>query len=592
MKELTRKKLINMYFDFFKSKGHEVIPSASIIPENDATVLFTTAGMHPLVPYLLGQPHPSGKRLCDVQKCLRTSDIDSVGDNSHLTFFEMLGNWSLGDYFKEEMIPWSYEFLTSEKYLAIPKEKLSFSVFAGDANAPKDELSASLWEKCGVLKENIYFLSKDNNWWELGSGSGPCGPDSEMFYDTGKEKCSENCDTSCGCGKYLEIWNDVFMEFEAKDGKYLPLTQKNVDTGMGVERTLVVYNGLKSVYDIEIFKLIREELEKLSGKKYEENLKEFRVILDHIRTSVFILGDDQGLLPSNTGAGYILRRLIRRMIRFIKKLEVENSIMENIATIVIDYYKEDYKELERNKDFIIKSLIEEENKFNKTLNSGYKMFNKVTSSLEGNTIDGASAFKLFDTFGFPLEFTIEMANENNLKVDVEGFNQKFKEHQELSRTASSGEFKGGLADTGEMSTKYHTTAHLVLAALKEMYGSNVYQKGCNITPERLRFDFPLDHKMTEEEKEKLVSIVNANIDKEIPVIKEEMSKDDAIASGAEGTFLEKYGDKVFVYTIGDVSKEICGGPHVNNTNELKHIKITKEESSSAGVRRIKVEMEN
>ena len=592
MKELTRKKLINMYFDFFKSKGHEVIPSASIIPENDATVLFTTAGMHPLVPYLLGQPHPSGKRLCDVQKCLRTSDIDSVGDNSHLTFFEMLGNWSLGDYFKEEMIPWSYEFLTSEKYLAIPKEKLSFSVFEGDANAPKDELSASLWEKCGVLKENIYFLSKDNNWWELGSGSGPCGPDSEMFYDTGKEKCSENCDPSCSCGKYLEIWNDVFMEFEAKDGKYLPLTQKNVDTGMGVERTLVVYNGLKSVYDIEIFKLIREELEKLSGKKYEENLKEFRVILDHIRTSVFVLGDDQGLLPSNTGAGYILRRLIRRMIRFIKKLEVENSIMENIATIVIDYYKEDYKELERNKDFIIKSLIEEENKFNKTLNSGYKMFNKVTSSLKGNTIDGASAFKLFDTFGFPLEFTIEMANENNLKVDVEGFNQKFKEHQELSRTASSGEFKGGLADTGEMSTKYHTTAHLVLAALKEMYGSNVYQKGCNITPERLRFDFPLDHKMTEEEKEKLVSIVNANIDKEIPVIKEEMSKDDAIASGAEGTFLEKYGDKVFVYTIGDVSKEICGGPHVNNTNELKHIKITKEESSSAGVRRIKVEMEN
>ena len=591
MKTITRRQLIDMYFDFFRSKGHTVIPSASIIPENDATVLFTTAGMHPLVPYLLGQKHPSGTRLCDVQKCLRTSDIESVGDSSHLTFFEMLGNWSLGDYFKEEMIPWSYEFLTSDKYLAIPKDRLSFSVFAGNEDAPCDELSASLWESCGVPKENIHYLPKDNNWWELGSGSGPCGPDSEMFFDTGKEKCSETCDPSCDCGKYLEIWNDVFMEFQAKDGKYTPLTHKNVDTGMGVERTLVVYNGLNSVYDIEIFALLRNKLEDLTGKKYEDNLKAFRVILDHIRTSVFILGDDNQLLPSNVGAGYVLRRLIRRMIRFIKNLEVENSILGELAQIVIDYYSHDYNELSRNKEFIIKALKDEEVKFNKTLSSGTRMFNKAISNMNGTVIDGATAFKLFDTFGFPIEFTEELASENNLTVDIEGFNQKFKEHQELSRTASAGEFKGGLADTGEMSTKYHTLAHLTLAALKEVFGSSVYQKGCNITPERLRFDFPLDHKMTDEEKKMVEDIVNKHIDEEIPVVKEEMNKEEAIQSGAEGTFTDKYGDIVYVYTIGDVSKEICGGPHVNNTNELTHMKIVKEESSSAGVRRIKVVME-
>ncbi|MBR4178726.1 MAG: alanine--tRNA ligase [Bacilli bacterium] len=592
MKKLTRKELINMYFDFFKSKGHSVIPSASLIPENDGTVLFTTAGMHPLVPYLLGEKHPSGKRLVDVQKCIRTSDIESVGDSSHLTFFEMLGNWSLGDYFKEEMIPWSYEFLTSEKYLNIPKDKLSFSVFAGNDDAQKDEVSFNAWKNCGVKEENIFYLPKENNWWELGSGSGPCGPDTEMFYDTGKEKCGKDCSPACDCGKYLEIWNDVFMQYKAENGSYSPLEHKNVDTGMGVERTLVVYNGLKSVYDIEIFVLLRKEIEKLTGKKYEDNLKAFRIILDHIRTSVFILGDDHALLPSNVGAGYILRRVIRRMIRYIKNLGVEDSILENLANIVIEYYKEDYSELYKNRDFIIKGLIDEENKFNKTLKSGYKMFNKAISTLEGDTINGETAFKLFDTFGFPLEFTIEMAEENNLKVDVDGFNKKFKEHQELSRTASAGEFKGGLADTGEMSTKYHTICHLTLAALKQIFGKGVYQKGSNITPERLRFDFPLDHKMTEEEKREVEDIVNKHIDEHLDVVKEEMNKEDAIKSGAEGTFIEKYGDKVFVYTIGDnISKEICGGPHVKNTSELNHIKIVKEESSSAGVRRIKVVME-
>ncbi len=592
MKTLTRKQLINMYFDFFESKGHTVIPSASLIPENDGTVLFTTAGMHPLVPYLLGEKHPAGRRLVDVQKCIRTSDIESVGDSSHLTFFEMLGNWSLGDYFKEEMIPWSYEFLTSEKYLNIPKDRLSFSVFEGNEDAPRDEVSFVSWKGCGVEESNIFFLPKENNWWELGSGSGPCGPDSEMFYDTGKEKCSEGCNPACDCGKYLEIWNDVFMQYKADNGKYTPLEHKNVDTGMGVERTLVVYNGLKSVYDIEIFVLLRNKLEELTNKKYEDNLKAFRVILDHIRTSVFILGDDHGLLPSNVGAGYILRRVIRRMIRYIKNLGVNNSILASLADIVIDYYKEDYKELLNNREAIIKGLEDEENKFNKTLNSGYKMFNKAISNLDGDTINGETAFKLFDTFGFPLEFTVEMAEENNLKVDTEGFKEKFKEHQEKSRTASAGEFKGGLADTGEMSTKYHTVCHLTLAALKEVFGPSVYQKGSNITPERLRFDFPLDHKMTEEEKQRVEEIVNKHIDEHLPVVKEEMNKEDALKAGAEGTFIEKYGDRVFVYTIGDnVSKEICGGPHVSNTSELKHIKIVKEESSSAGVRRIKVVME-
>lgn len=588
---LTRRQLIDMYFNFFSNKGHEVIPSAGLIPENDATVLFTTAGMHPLVPYLLGEEHPSGRRLVDVQKCLRTGDIESVGDSSHLTFFEMLGNWSLGDYFKEEMIPWSYEFLTSENYLNIPKEKISVSVFNGNEDAPKDDISAELWENCGLDKSQIFYLPKENNWWELGSGSGPCGPDSEMFYDTGKEKCSENCNPACDCGKYLEIWNDVFMQYKAQNGKYEILENKNVDSGMGVERALVVYNGLSSVYDIEVFVMLRAKLEELTLKKYEENLKPFRVILDHIRTSVFVLGDDAALLPSNVGAGYVLRRIIRRMVRYMKNLGVETSIMSALANIVIDYYKNDYKELDRNRNFIINSLEEEEIKFNKTLNSGVKMFNKVTSSLEGDTIDGTSAFKLFDTFGFPIEFTVEMALEKGLKVDIEGFNAKFKEHQELSRTASAGEFKGGLADTGEMSTKYHTMAHLTLAALKEVFGESVCQKGCNITPERLRFDFPLDHKMTDEEKKQVEDIVNKHIDEAIDVVKEEMDKEEALASGAEGTFASKYGDKVFVYTIGEVSKEICGGPHVNNTSELTHMKIVKEESSSAGVRRIKVVME-
>ncbi len=589
MEKLTRRELIDKYLNFFESKGHKIIPSASIIPENDPTVLFTTAGMHPLVPFLLGNPHPEGKRLCDVQKCLRTSDIESVGDNSHLTFFEMLGNWSLGDYFKKEMIPWSFEFLTN--VLGIPKDKLYFTVFEGNEDAPKDNESYNAWLSCGVDESHIFFLNKDNNWWELGSGSGPCGPDTEMFYDTGKEKCSESCNPSCSCGKYLEIWNDVFMEFNSNNGTYTPLEHKNVDTGMGVERTLTVLNGEKSVYDTEVFEDVKLELERLTNLKYEDNKKAFRIIMDHIRTSVFILGDDHKLAPSNTGAGYVLRRLIRRMIRYIKGLNVEASILESLANKVIDKYSYDYEELKRNKEYIINELLKEEERFNKTLNSGLRMFNKITSHLDNNLIDGTNAFKLFDTFGFPLEFTVELADENNLKVDIDGFNEKFKEHQEKSRTASKGEFKGGLADNSYESTKYHTLAHITLACLKEMFGPSVYQKGSNITPERLRMDFPLDHKMTDDEKITLENKINEVIKMGIDVVREEMSYDEAKNSGAEGIFTDKYGSLVSVYTIGSVSKEICGGPHVKNTSELGHAHIVKEESSSAGVRRLKIVLE-
>ncbi len=588
MKEIKRKELIEMYFKFFESKGHKIIPSASIIPENDPSVLFTTAGMHPLVPYLLGEAHPEGKRLTSVQKCLRTSDIESVGDASHLTFFEMLGNWSLGDYFKNEAISWSYEFLTDEKYLGIPKDKLSFSVFEGDENAPKDMDSFNAWKNCGVKEENIYFLSKENNWWELGSGSGPCGPDTEMFYMIGRGKCDKNCDPSCSCGEFLEIWNDVFMEYKNENGKYSPLSNKNVDTGMGVERTVAVFNGKQSVYDTDIFYNLKKKLEELTNAKYEDNLRIFRIIMDHLRTSVFILGDDKHLTPSNVGAGYVLRRLIRRMIRYIKGLNVSDSILKELSTVVIEDFKEDYEELERNKEFIIDELLKEEIKFNKTIKDGFRMFEKVTRNISDKKLDGTNAFKLFDTFGFPLEFTIELATEKGIEVDTEGFKEKFKEHQEKSRTASSGEFKGGLADDSYESTKYHTLAHLVLASLQEMYGDSVYQKGSNITPERLRLDFPLDHKMSEEELKTLEDKVNNYIGESIPVVKEEMTYEEAKASGAEGIFTDKYGSKVFVYTIGDISKEICGGPHVKNTSELGHAKIIKEESSSSGVRRLKI----
>ncbi len=593
MKQLTSKELREFYLHFFESHNHTIIPSSSVIPENDPTVLFTTAGMHPLVPYLLGEHHPAGKRLCDVQKCIRTSDIDEVGDNSHLTFFEMLGNWSLGDYFKDEAIRMSYEFLTSKDYLNIPKEKLYFTCFAGDDTAPRDEESYNIWKSLGVSEDHLFYLPKENNFWILGSGIGPCGPDTEMFYDTGKPKCSDTCNPACDCGKYLEIWNDVFMEYyRDESGNLTKLKQQNVDTGMGLERTITVLNGLESVYDSDVFQNLKEKIEELSGKSYEENKKSFRIIMDHIRTSTFILGDDHGITPSNVGAGYVLRRLIRRAIRHLRKLGLMEDALVKLAEVVINDYSDVYKELDKNKEFIYKELESEGIKFGKTIKDGEKLFYKVIKHLEGDIISGEDAFKLFDTFGFPLEMTEELARENGLKVDTLGFEEKFKEHQEKSRTIDAGSFKGGLADSSYESTKYHTLAHLMLAALQTMYGPDIIQKGCNITSERIRFDFNLDHKMTDEEKAELTKIVNEKIKEGIPVTMEEMSYEEAKKRGAHGTFEDRYGSIVKVYSIGDFSKEICGGPHVNNTSELGTFKITKEESSSAGVRRIKGVLEN
>ncbi len=592
MKQLTSRELRDFYLKFFESHNHAIIPSSSIVPENDPTVLFTTAGMHPLVPYLLGEHHPAGKRLCDCQKCIRTSDIDEVGDASHLTFFEMLGNWSLGDYFKSEAIAMSYEFLTSKDYLNIPKDKLYFTCFAGDEDAPRDEESYNIWRSLGVAEDHLFYLPKENNFWILGSGVGPCGPDTEMFYDTGKPKCKEDCSPACDCGKYLEIWNDVFMEYyRDENGNLTKLAQQNVDTGMGLERTITVLNGLESVYDSDVFANLKAKLEELSGKNYEDNKKSFRIIMDHVRTSTFILGDDYAITPSNVGAGYVLRRLIRRAIRHLRKLGLMEDALVKLADVVINDYKDIYNELERNKKFIHHELENEGIKFGKTIKDGEKLFYKVIKHLDGDTISGADAFKLFDTFGFPLEMTEELAHENNLTVDVDGFNEAFKEHQEKSRTIDAGSFKGGLADSSYESTKYHTLAHLMLASLQQMYGPDIIQKGCNITSERIRFDFNLDHKMTDEEKCELTKIVNEKINEGIPVTMEEIPYEEAKAKGAHGTFEDKYGSIVKVYSIGDFSKEICGGPHVSNTNELGTFKIIKEESSSAGVRRIKAVLE-
>lgn len=584
--KISSKELRNLYLNFFKEKNHEIIPSSSIVPENDPTVLFTTAGMHPLVPYLLGETHPNGKRLTDVQKCIRTSDIEEVGDSSHLTFFEMLGNWSLGDYFKKESISYSYEFLT--EVLKIPRDKLYFTVFEGDEIAPRDLESYEAWKSVGVDEDHIFFLGKEDNFWILGSGIGPCGPDTEIFYDTGKEKCSKDCNPSCDCGKYLEIWNNVFMEFyKDEQGNLTKLKHHNVDTGMGLERIICVLNGYDSVYDSDLFINLKLKLEEISNLKYIDNLRSFRIIMDHIRTSTFILGDYHKITPSNVGAGYVLRRLIRIMIRHLKKLNVNEFVLNELANVVINDYKDIYKELEDNKDFIFSELEKEYNKFTKTLKDGEKLFYKMIRHLDGNTISGKDAFKLFDTFGFPIEMTKELAGENNLIVDTDGFYEKFKEHQEKSKTISSGSFKGGLADNSIESTKYHTLAHLLLATLKEVISPDVIQRGCNITPERIRFDFNCDHKLTEEEKDKIEKRVNEMIKTNTDVIMEEMPYEEAKKRGVHGTFEDKYQSIVKVYTIGDLSSEICGGPHVKNTSELGTFKIIKEESSSSGVRRIK-----
>ena len=637
----TADDLRSLFLNFMQKKGHALIPSASIIPENDPTVLFTTAGMHPLVPYLQGQKHPMGKRLTDVQKCIRTGDIDEVGDNSHLTFFEMLGNWSLGDYFKKEAISWSWEFLTSPEYLGIEPERLAFSVFAGDEDCPRDEEAASYWKQAGVKEDHIFFLPKENNWWGPAGITGPCGPDSEMFIITDKPPCGPDCSPACDCGRYLEIWNDVFMQYDKqKDGTFKPLSQKNVDTGMGLERTFCVLKGVKSVYDTSIFTGIIGKIQELSGKKYgsdEETTRAIRIIADHMRTATFIIGDDRGVTPSNVDQGYVLRRLIRRAVRHGMKLGMPQGFTCEIAKVIIAQYKATYPELESHGEFILEQLKLEEERFSRTLKKGVaefekvvgnirrtrealeaakaektpesagklrptpemqpiiaalkdgtatdEMFDRVLSTLD--TIDGRSAFKLYDTYGFPIEITTEMAAEQGLKVDTEGFDERFKQHQATSHAGAEHRFKGGLADASEETAKLHTATHLLQAALRKVLGDEVHQKGSNITAERLRFDFSFGRKMTDEEKAEVEKLVNEAIQAAVPVVCEEMTVAEARAQGAMGLFESKYGERVKVYTMGKYSKEICGGPHAKNTGDLKSFKIKKEEASSAGVRRIK-----
>ncbi len=584
--------LKDAYLKFFESKGHKIIPSAPIIPENDPTCLFNTAGMQPLVPYLKGEPHPEGKRLADVQKCFRTNDLDSIGDTTHHTFFEMLGNWSLGDYFKEEAIAWSLEFLT--KHLHIPMERLAVTVFKGNNIVLADNESAKIWKKNGIKEERIAFLGEDDNWWPNMELTGPCGPDTEIFYWRSNEEIPEQFDPNNE--NWVEIWNNVFMQYNHEtDGTFVPLKNKNVDTGLGVERVTAILEGHTDNYRSSVWKDIISKIEEISGLSYndEKNARAMRIIADHIRAVVMIAGDDVGIKPSNTDQGYMLRRLIRRAIRYAKKINIDiNSNWEQtLAEMIIEKYSKYYSELARNKKAILEVLQDEKIKFNRTLEKGLREFEKETKNLDGTEINKDIAFRLYDTYGFPIELTEELAIENGLTVDLEGFKQKFAEHQEKSREGATQKFKGGLASTGEMETKYHTATHLLNAALKNVLGDHVHQKGSNITAERMRFDFSHNSKMTEEEKQKTEDLVNEYIQMAIPVEKLEMKKDEAIAQGAEAMFLDKYGDIVSVYKIGDVSMELCGGPHVHNTSELGHFKIKKEEASSAGVRRIKAILE-
>lgn len=572
------------YINFFVSKGHKQIPSAPVVPENDPSVLFNTAGMQPLIPYLMGQPHPYGTRLCDYQKCLRTNDLDNIGDSYHHTFFEMLGNWSLGDYFKKEAITWSFEFLT--EVLNIPVERLAVTVFAGNDKIEFDKESYDTWISLGIKPERIAKTETDNFW--IAGETGPCGPDTEMFYFRSEEEIPEVFDPEDE--RWVEIWNDVFMQYyKDEEGNITELPKKNVDTGMGLERIVSVLEGTTDNYQSSVWKDVIEKICEITGLPYEGNEESMRIIADHLRTAVFISADKSGIKPSNTDQGYILRRLIRRAIRHARKLGLENNSNweEEIALLIIEKYAPYYDELTENKNVVLEVLKNEKTKFERTLGKGLKEFEKVSNT----DLDGQTAFRLFDTYGFPIELTVELAEEKGLKVDVEGFKEKFKQHQELSRTASQGKFKGGLSAGGEMQTKYHTATHLLNAALKVVVNKDVHQKGSNITEERMRFDFSCDHKLTDEEKQKTEELVNQWIQEGLEVTVEEMKKEDAIASGAECMFIEKYPDIVTVYKIGEVSKELCGGPHVKNTNELGKFKIAKEEASSAGVRRIKAILE-
>ena len=573
----------NKYLNYFKNHGHKVIPSAPLIPENDPSVLFTTAGMQPLVPYLLGEKHPEGTRLTDYQKCLRTNDIDEVGDNRHLTYFEMMGNWSLGDYFKEESIAMSFEFLTKE--LGIPAEKISVTCFAGDEDAPRDNITAECWKKAGIPDERIYFYGKDDNWWIAGE-EGPCGPDTEMFYDTGKPACGDNCQPSCDCGKYVEIWNNVFMEYyKSKDGTYTKLKQRNVDTGLGLERMTMLLQGKQTPFDTELFAPIMEKLSQLAKV---DNIESRRIVAEHLRSSMMIICD--GGRPSNIDRGYVLRKLIRRMSRHLNKLQIDLSELSNLIDLNIDVLKEMYPELVDNKETIKQTIIEEKDKFIKTLSHGEKEFEKAVEKAKQenkNIIDGQTIFKLYETYGFPPEITADLAREKGFEIDTTEFDKLFKEHQEKSRMGSEQKFKGGLAEQNEITIAYHTATHLLHKALQIVLGDHAKQKGSNITTERLRFDFSHPEKMTKEQLKQVEDIVNEQIARDLPVTCEEMTLEEAKASGATGLFENKYGEKVKVYTIGDFSKEICGGPHVSHTGELGHFTIKKEESSSAGVRRIK-----
>ena len=609
MKNYTGQSLREMYLNFFKDRGHKVIPSASLIPENDPTVLFTTAGMHPLVPYLLGEKHPAGNRLTDVQKCVRTGDIDDVGDERHCTFFEMLGNWSLGDYFKKEMIPWSYEFLTGEKYLHIPADQIAVTVFGGDETLPRDDEAAALWEQAGIKKENIYFMPRENNWWGPAGLTGPCGTDTEMFVIR-KPKCSPTCNPDCNCGAFLEIWNDVFMRFNKQaDGSYVELSQKNVDTGMGLERALCVLNGKSSVYETDLFEDAIAEISRLTGKTYgedEETTRAFRVLLDHTRTATFMIGDEKGIVPSNTDQGYILRRIIRRAVRFGRKIDLPENSLAKIAATFIEKYGDVYPELKINRDKIFEELVKEEGKFTKTLQQGLKEFEKCLNGIERKNafmsqkdpayvpetrINGKQAFHLYDTYGFPVEITAEMAKERGFDVDLDGYKAAFEEHQSKSKAGSEQKFACGLADHKETTTRLHTATHLLHAALKKVCSPDVMQKGSNITEERLRFDFNLPQPMTAEQIKAVEDLVNEVIKADLPVVMREISLDEAKAEGFTGLFESKYGERVKTYSIGDFSKEICGGPHAEKTGELGKFRIVKEQSCGSGLRRIKAVLE-
>lgn len=608
MKNITADELRELYLGFFKSKGHAVIPGASVIPENDPTVLFTTAGMHPLVPYLMGaMEHPAGTRLTDVQKCIRTGDIDAVGDSAHLTFFEMLGNWSLNDYFKKEAISWSYEFLT--KHLGFSPEQLSVTVFKGegvegeDGYIPADEEAVEIWKSLGIPDERIYRLPREDNWWGPAGTTGPCGPDTEMFIDTGKDKCCDECRPGCHCGKYIEIWNDVFMQYmKDEQGRFVPLGRHNVDTGMGVERTVCMMSGAATVYDTEIFAPIMAAIDSLrSGEASsqlsdDEVLRARRIIADHMRTATFILCDPKGSVkPGNVGANYVLRRLIRRAVRYARMLGIGEGFTVKLAETVCEKYKHVYPELAQNLEQCRIDLEAEEKRFNATLDKGEAMYKKVAEQLKAHSqtkISGKTAFKLYDTFGFPLEMTVEMAKKDSLEVDIEGFEEANRKHQELSRTTSAGSFKAGLQDNSEVVTRMHTATHLLHAALHKVLGPTANQKGSNITAERLRFDFTWPEPMTAEQKAEVEKLVNEWIEQGIEVYKKTTTVEEAKAEGAMALFGAKYGEQVTLYSVGDVSKEICCGPHVTNTKELGGFKILKEQSSSAGVRRIKAVVTN